>query len=457
MRTSKPRSPLAARIGTEWRVFFWILSCAVPPVIGLALLFHYVRPPWGVVIASGILVCAWVAAVARMVKQRLVHHFRTLGNLLESIRKGDYAMRSSRAGEAGELASLYQQINHLSDSLKSSRLIEQELLTVLEKVVNQINVAVFVFDPREKIRLVNRLGAALLNSSPDLLIGARRSETALADLPVAAAGKVFDHRFPGAAGRWQVRESLYRRGGEVSRILFIADLKQVLSDEEISAWQRLIRVISHEVNNSLTPISSLCQTLARALADPGKIDDNDVREGLAAIGERARGLQEFISAYARIAQLPEPNKALFPVAELAGPLPHFFAGRPLQVVPFPPATVYGDVVHLQQALINLVKNGLEANPPDAPPVELRCTVEAAYCHFEVTDHGPGIANPDNVFVPFYTTKSDGAGVGLALCRQIAIKHHGSVSLENRGDARGAVARLSLPLPLVQPADGRAES
>jgi len=450
MGTSTRRSRLAAGLGTEWGVFFWILSCVIPPLLGLALLLHYGRLSGGVAVTTGIVLCGWVAAVAQMIKQRLVHHFRTLGNLLESIRKGDYAMRGSRAREAGELAGLYQQINHLSDSLKSSRLVEQELLSVLDKVVNHIDVAVFVFDPREKIRLVNELGAALLKSSPDRLIGARRSDTALAELPVATGSKVFDHRFPGAAGRWQLRESLYRRGGEVSRIVFISDLKQVLSDEEISAWQRLIRVISHEVNNSLTPISSLCQTLAQALREPSGIDENDVREGLAAIGERARGLLEFISAYTHIARLPEPNKSLFPVTELAGPLQHVFAGRPLQIVPFPAVAIYGDVVHLQQALINLVKNGLEANPPDAPPVELRCTVEAGYCHLEVTDNGPGIANPGNIFVPFYTTKPEGAGVGLALCRQIAIKHHGSVTLESRRDAHGAVSRLSLPLHPAQP-------
>ena len=227
--------------------------------------------------------------------------------------------------------------------------------------------------------------------------------------------------------------------------MFIADLKQVLLEEEVSAWQRLIRIVSHEVNNSLTPISSLCQTLTRILAPSGG-DSADVRDGLSVIAERARGLQEFISVYTRVARLPEPRKVPVAVAELADRLQRIFAGRALEIASFPEVIVFADPVHLEQALINLIKNGLEANPANAPAVKVTCRVNGDRCEFQVADHGPGVGNPDNLFVPFYTTKPDGTGIGLALCRQIATQHHGHVGLENRPGGPGAVATLVLPLP-----------
>ena len=115
-------------------------------------------------------------------------------------------------------------------------------------------------------------------------------------------------------------------------------------------------------------------------------------------------------------------------------------------MPFPQVQVFGDPVHLEQALINLIKNALEANPTGAPAVRLSCQVHEGQCEFQIGDHGPGIGNPQNLFVPFYTTKPEGAGIGLILCRQIAAGHHGRVTLENRSDGPGALARLTLPLP-----------
>ncbi|HUI61397.1 MAG TPA: HAMP domain-containing sensor histidine kinase, partial [Steroidobacteraceae bacterium] len=139
-------------------------------------------------------------------------------------------------------------------------------------------------------------------------------------------------------------------------------------------------------------------------------------------------------------------KVLFPAADLADKLQRIFASQALQILPFPDAAVFGDPVHIEQALINLIKNALEANPPSAPAVQLSCHLVAGQCEFRVTDSGPGISNPANLFVPFYTTKSEGAGIGLVLCRQIAAKHHGQVTLENRTDSPGAIATLTLPLP-----------
>lgn len=428
---------VSRKTATELRFFFWILSITLPAA---ALLFAPIRWP------AAIFLFVWIVAVAFKIRGELLRHVRTLSNLVESTRMQDYSMRGATAREPGELAELYQQVNSLNESLKNSRRGEQELLSILERVVGEINVAIIVFDAEDKIRHLNPLAAALLKSPRDLLLGKTRAETILNTLPIAPEPQVIDFRFPGApaGGRWQIREHNYRHQGRASRILFIADLQQVLSDEEIAAWQRLIRVISHEVNNSLTPINSLCQTLSEMRARSPAAEDEDLRQGLQAIADRARGLQTFISDYARLARLPAPNKALFSVRSLPPKLSAIFAGRPLELAPFPETMIYGDEVHLEQALINLIKNAFEAGHDG--PVSVRCVERDGHCAFEVADRGPGIQNPDNLFVPFYTTKPTGAGVGLLLCRQIAKTHHGHVSLENRTDGPGAVAQLILPLP-----------
>ncbi|HEX7153201.1 MAG TPA: ATP-binding protein [Thermoanaerobaculia bacterium] len=438
--------PKRRHLATELRLYLFVLSTAIPTTLLLGWLWRDGTWPLAAKVATSVVLLAWILVVADKVRAEVLRHIRTLSNLVESARAQDYSMKGSGARDPGELAELYQQINNLTDSLKTGRQGEQELLSILEKVVSQINVAIIVFDWRDNIRLVNQLATALLQSSAEELIGVNSADTVLAQLPASTEPVLVDFRFPGAEGRWQIRQNSYRHEGQESRILFIADLKQVLSDEEIAAWQRLIRVISHEVNNSLTPITSLCQTLTGILARSESADDADVRVGLGVIAERAKGLQDFISGYARLARLPEPRRVLFPAAALASKLERIFAGKPLTIVPFPDVSVFGDPVHLEQALINLIKNGLEANPGGAPAVELSCRLRDGQCEFQIADHGAGIGNPDNLFVPFYTTKSEGAGIGLILCRQIAAKHHGQVTLENRPGGAGAVARLILPLP-----------
>lgn len=433
-------------MASEWRLYLLVASNAIPATLLLLWLAIVSTLPGPAKAMIAVLVLMWIFIVAGTVRQEVLRHIRTLSNLVESTRTQDYSMKGAGARDSGELAELYQEINSLTENLKVGRQSEQELLNILEKVVTEINVAIIVFDSRDDIRLVNQLAAALLQSPVDKLIGVNCADTLLAQLPVSEEPKLVDFRFPGAEGRWQIRQHYYRHEGRKSRMLFIADLKQVLSDEEIAAWQRLIRVISHEVNNSLTPITSLCQTLAGILAKSDSADDADVRVGLGVIAERAKGLQDFISVYARLARLPEPQRILFPAAVLAKKLERIFAGRPLEIVPFPDVSLFGDPVHLEQALINLVKNGLEANPAGAPPVQLSFRQRDGQCEFEIADHGTGVGNPDNLFVPFYTTKPEGAGIGLIICRQIAGKHHGYVSLENRAVGAGAVARLILPLP-----------
>ncbi len=447
---SPPRSqsgkPVTRRVSSEQKLFLSVLISAVPVVLLLFYVFtdEEISLTFKLTISGFCLL--WLLAVAASVRENFVYHLRTLSNLIEAIRTEDYSMRSSRVRDPGELAELYQQIDNLTHQLRAVKQQELESEKLLERIVNQINVAIVACDDKDNIRLVNRLASKLLDVKPDELISKPFNETALADVVDEEGSKLIDHDFPGSAGRWQVNVQPYRYQGKPGKIVFITDLKQVLSEEEISAWQRLIRVIAHEVNNSLTPISSICQTLETHLEKLPELNDTDLKQGLAVIEERAKGLRDFISVYARIAKLPDPHKVSFPIEGLMTKVQRFFADQPVVTKEVDTdLTLFGDPVQIEQALINLVKNAVEANLGAEQPVELDCVRKAGYVEFSVLDNGSGISNPANLFIPFYTTKEKGAGIGLALSRQIAAKHGGQVILENRKDLAGAIARLQLPI------------
>lgn len=446
---SRSRSvPPTRRLPPTASVVLWILSGAIPALCICILLMVDGGISRGVIEAFSLVTIVWLVIVALSVRARLLRHIRTLSNLVEAVHEREYSIKATHARDSGELAGLYRQINDLIGEMEGGRHAEQELFGMLRKVVSQIGVAIVVCDSHDRIRLVNPPAAKLLRSTEADLMGVDFARTALADVPLSAGPRVLDFRFPGAESRWQVGQQWYRHQGKPSRIVFIVDLRQVLAEEEILVWQRLIRVISHEVNNSLTPITSLCQTLETIISRGDGVEFSDaLRDGLSVIGQRAKGLKEFISVYSRIARLPEAQKVLFPAARLVERVQGMFAQSAVaRAADVPDAMLYGDPVHLEQALINLIKNAIEANDGNPEPVRFGCGIRDGYCEFEIMDNGKGIANTGNLFVPFYTTKVDGAGIGLVLCRKVAAMHFGQVTLENRPDGLGAVARLVLPLP-----------
>jgi nitrogen fixation/metabolism regulation signal transduction histidine kinase len=303
------------------------------------------------------------------------------------------------------------------------------------------------FDDSQRLRLLNRAAAELMGRAGESLIGLTASELRLDELLARDSNAVATMTFTGRSGRFEVRKTVFRQGGVPHTLVMVSDLSRALREEERRAWQRLIRVVGHEINNSLAPIKSLAGTLRDMLRGKAEPTDEDVLAGLSLMGDRADSLSKFVATYSQLARLPAPNKVPISLNALIHrlvALPAYMGVR----VAAPFETIVGaDAGQLEQALINLLKNGVEASGGNAAAVEVAVGRTRDCVTIEIRDSGPGIANPDNLFVPFFTTKPGGSGIGLALSRQIVEAHGGALSVENRTDGKGAVARMSLPAPL----------
>ncbi|MES2623791.1 MAG: ATP-binding protein [Pseudomonadota bacterium] len=437
-------------VATESKLFWRAISGLIPVGALLAMFWADwpITLPGQIAISVGAV--GWIIVVAISIRRTFIHQMRTLNTLIEAIRSEDYSLRGTLARETGGLAELYQQINSLTDELQQSRQDEKELRGLLERIITQFNVAVVAYDGDHRIVLANHLAEKLLQTDSTAMLGKPIKFYQLDRILPEQNSHLLEFSFPGARGRWQVSRQTYIHDGKQGNLIFIADLEQVLSEQEIKAWQRLIRVIAHEVNNSLTPITSLCQTLRSILRKKVETErsgeHDDLLEGLEVINERALNLRDFISDYARIARLPDAQKKQFDLLPLVARIRTIYKEDAIEFLTKETAAlVYGDQTQIEQVLINLIKNAIEATADKKKVITIDVSCTDKLCRIAITDQGAGISNPANLFVPFYTTKPQGAGIGLALARRIAAAHNGDLQLQNREEAGGAIATLTLPL------------
>lgn len=382
------------------------------------------------------------ATLLRWHLRRVTRPLSTLASLLEALREGDYTLRGVAGGALGPV--IYD-INALAQRLQAERVRFEEASHLLGKTLAALDSAVFVFDGQARLSLVNPAGQHLLQGKSPQLFGRSDAELGVQDLFAQVSGSVVTRSFPGRSGRFEVRHASLRQQGRGGRLLVINDLDRVLRDEERQAWQRLLRVLGHEVNNSLAPIRSIAGTLSTLSARAPLPDDwaGDLRDGLALIERRAAALTRFLAGYSQLARLPPPQRRVLDLAALVQSVAQLESGATLHLDAGAALRVQADADQIEQALINLLRNAAEATPHGE--VHLRCWREADRAVVEIIDHGPGPPPSANLFVPFFTTKPGGSGIGLALARQIAEAHGGGVALDARADAPGAVARLWISL------------
>lgn len=455
----KPRAPFERRVAR----FSFLLVAPGILVSGILIWLQ----PWSlqsklILLAAELFACLLIGVALH---DHIIRPLQTLANVVGALRDEDYSFRARMAVPNDALGELSLEVNALADLLAKHRTGAIEATALLQRVVEEVDIPIFAFDPQNRLRLVNSAGEKLLNARAAKVIGKTSSELGLAACLSCENESLVELHFATDA-RWFVRRSSFRQQGVPHTLVVLSDVSRALREEERRAWQRLIRVLGHELNNSLAPIKSIAGSLHSRVTE-GVVraqEQQDFERGLSIIESRAGSLNRFLQGYRQLAQMPPPSLQSCSISGIAQRAAAMETRVPVKVVAGPDVTFLADSDQIEQMLINLLRNAAEAvleesgrsansngsktHDSDASVV-LSWDTRPDELVIRIEDTGPGLMNPTNAFVPFYTTKPTGSGIGLVLSRQIAEAHGGSLELANREDRQGCVVRIKLPVRVPQ--------
>ncbi len=437
-------------------MFLWLLL--VPSVLLLLALLHMQHAaPMTAVVEIGLLLLVWALVVSAFTEQ-VVRPLQTLANVIAALREDDYSFRARGGRRDDAMGDLAIEINALAGMLQARRSNALEAMALVDRVVTAMHAPVLAFAPDGQLRLLNAAGERAFGLEAQASLGKRAEMLGLAHVLYAAPDELISIEHAQGSSRWVVQRSEFRLRGIAHTLLVLSDVSAALREEERAAWRRLIRVLGHEIHNSLTPIKSIAGSLRtqsekRARGDhQDNLAELDLDRGLAVIENRAESLNHFLQAYSELAQLPSPHRRTVALRPLLERVCQLETRMQVQLTPGPAVHMAADPDQLQQALINLVKNAVDASlsrvwPPDQtgqPEALVTWRVTGRDAVITIADTGVGIANASNLFVPFYTTKAGGTGIGLVLAQQIVEGHGGTIRLRNKAEG-GCEAEVRLPI------------
>ena len=459
-KTSRPRK--RARLLYEHRIGLYTFLVGLPGLLvsGVLVWMQAWSTQSRLALIAAELFVWWLLALA--LQDQTTRPLQTLANVIGSLREEDYSFRARNAAPDDALGELSLEVNALADMLSNEKVRTIEATALLQRIVDEIDAPLFTFDPDSTLRLVNPAGEHLLRQSKARMLGRRAAELNLQPCLTADNESLVELNLNDSQARWLLRRSSFRQNGVPHTLVVLSDVSRALREEERRAWQRLIRVLGHELSNSLAPIKSIAGSLGARVSTISMDADvrNDLQRGLEIIETRSASLHRFLEAYRKLAQMPAPALREVALAPLITRVASLETRIKVCVQPGPDVVFQADPDQLEQMFINLVRNATDAvldmpapngaesptslTSEDSERVVIRWDVDGDNLTFNIEDNGPGLSNPANVFTPFYTTKPHGSGVGLVLSRQIAEAHGGRIEIGNRRGARGCAVKVVLP-------------
>jgi nitrogen fixation/metabolism regulation signal transduction histidine kinase len=441
----------------EAKIKILITSLCVPIFVLCAVLLWIEQVSLSLIIGSLTTLALVVLLVASIFLEQVVRPLQTLANVVAALREEDFSFRARGAAPQDSLGELAIEINQLADAMQAQRLSALEAVALLRRVILEMDAPVLAFDELSALRVVNPAAERVLHLTAARDLGRTADELGLRkilDEPDEGITTIEDQ---GQQARWMVRRSSFRQRGVPHTLLVLSDVSTALREEERLAWRRLIRVLGHELSNSLAPIKSIAGSLRSRISQMPAESALNFERGLNVIESRAESLNRFVQAYRQLATLPPPILKRVPLLPLLDRVAGLETRITVEIEDVQSASLKADPDQMEQLLINLVKNAVdaavdereEAGLVSKPAVRIRTRNAGDMVSILIEDNGPGLTNIGNLFVPFYTTKKSGTGVGLVLARQIAEAHGGSLELRNRTDIIGCQAEVRIPMVLAE--------
>ncbi|HVZ31059.1 MAG TPA: ATP-binding protein [Polyangiaceae bacterium] len=429
-----------AKLGARWQVPpLWLPALSTA---AFALGATQSTAPISRLAAAGLFAALAGLGAGLYLRRRTTRPLRTAANILEALRRGDYTHRARTDVVHGAIADLLREINHLAQHLQAERARAEETAALLQVLVTRVDVALLAFDAQQLLRWWNPAAERVFSAR--LRADMPAQELDAGELLSGPSERSVGLRGHAATSVWELRRGVFHRGGQRYQFLLLSSAQRVRREEERAAWQRLVRVLGHEVNNTLAPIQSLAMTCGSMLGDEGELAVPQVRAALEVMEHRAASLGRFISEFARLARLPEPRLEPLELTEQLRRVAALDARCPVHLIGRGSVAVLADGPMLEQALVNLIRNAVDASEPQQGEVIIDWSMDESSVVLSIIDDGSGISNPDNLFVPLFSTKPGGSGIGLVLARNIVEAHGGQLRLDNRQRASGCVARITLP-------------